>query len=64
MEIDSINGTCDLIEANVVESLEACTINLPDAVIRHQKLLLPSHEHVFAIRAVLVVEVGFLCLFC
>lgn len=64
MEVNTIDGACHLVEADVVKSLEACTGNLPDAVIWDQEFLLPSHEHVFTIRAVLIVEVGLLCLFC
>ena len=32
-------------------------------MIRDQKFLLPPHEHVFPVRAVLVVKVGLFCLF-
>ncbi len=60
MEIDSIDSARYLIKADIVESLEARTINLAHAMIWHQKFLLPAHEHVFAVCAILVVEVGLL----
>jgi hypothetical protein len=64
VEVDSINGSCHLIEADIVETLKARAIDLPNAVIWYQELLLPPHEHVLAVGAILVVEVGLLCLFC
>ena len=60
MEIDSIDSARHLIEANVVESFETRTTDLAHAVIGHQKFLFPAHEHVFAICAVLVMEIRLL----
>lgn len=60
MEIDSIDSTRYLIEANVVKSLEARTIDLAHSMIWHQEFLFPAHEHVFAVCAVLIMEVRFL----
>ena len=64
MEIDSVDDACYLIEADIVESLEARTVNLSHAVIGHQEFLLPAHEHVFTVCAVLVMEIGLLSLLC
>lgn len=58
MKIDSIDNARYLIEAYVVESLEARTINLAHAMIWHQEFLFPAHEHIFAVCAVLIMEVG------
>ena len=63
MEIDPIDRAQHLIEAYVVEPLETCAIYLPHAIIRNQEFLLPSHEHVFPVRTVFVVEVRLLRLF-
>ncbi len=62
MEIDSIDGACDLVEAYVVKSLEACAADFSYSVIWNQELLLPSHEHILAVCTVLVMKVGLLCL--
>ena len=64
VEVDPINCAQYLVEANVVESFKTCAIDLAHTIIRHQELLLPSHEHVFTVRAILVVEVRLLRLFC
>lgn len=64
MEIDSGDGALYLIEANVVKSLEARTVDLSYAMIWHKEFLLPAHEHIFAVCAVLVMEIGLLGLFC
>lgn len=63
MEVDPIDRTQHLIEANVVESLKTCAIDLAYTMVRHQELLFPTHEHVFPVRAILVVEVRLLRLF-
>lgn len=60
MEIDSINSARYLIEANIVKSLEARTVDLPHAMIWHQEFLFPAHKHVFAVCTVLIMEVGLL----
>ena len=64
MEINAVNGARHLIEANIVESLKTCTIDLAHTMIWHQKFLLPAHEHILAVCAVLVMEVGLLGLLC
>ena len=58
MVVYPCNGAMNLIEADVVKALKAGTSDLAHAVVRYQKFLLPAHEHVFAIAAILVVEVG------
>jgi len=60
MKVNAADGAGDLVEADVVETLEAGTGNGPDAVIGHEEILLPAHEDVLALREVLVVEVGLL----
>ena len=60
MEIDSIDSARYLIEANIVKPLKACTIDLAHTMIWHQELLLPAHEHVFAVCTVLIVEIRLL----
>lgn len=58
MEIDSIDSTRYLIEANIIKSLEARTIYLAHAMIWHQEFLFPAHEHILAVCAVLVMKIG------
>ena len=59
MEIDSIDCTQYLIEANIVESLEARTVDLAHSMIWHQEFLFPAHEHILAVCAVFIMEVRF-----
>ena len=58
MEIDPINGDRHLIEADIVKSLKTCTVDLAHAMIWHQEFLFPPHEHILAVCAVLVMEIG------
>ena len=60
MKVNATDSAGDLVEADVVEALEAGAGNGPDAVVRHEEILLPAHEDVLALRKVLVVEVGLL----
>ena len=60
MEIDPIDSTRYLIEANIVKSFEARAANLAHSVIWHQEFFFPAHEHVFAVCAVLIMEVRLL----
>lgn len=64
MKIDSIDSARYLVEANIIKSLEARAVNLAHAMIWHQEFLFPAHEHVFAVCAILIVEVGLLGLLC
>ena len=63
MVINPIDSPLHLVEANIIKPLEARARDLPNPMIRHQKLFLPPHEHVLAVGAVLVVEVWFFGLF-
>lgn len=63
MEINPIDRPGHLVEAYIIKSLETRPADLCDPMIRHQKFLFPSHKHVFAVRGILVVEVGLLSLF-
>lgn len=64
MEINPAHIASDLIEADIVEPFKTRTQDLTHAVIWHQKRFLPAHEDVLALRAVFIVKVGFLGLFC
>lgn len=63
MEVDPADGSLHLVEADVVEPFEARAGDLAHPVVGDEERLLPAHEDVLALRAVLVVEVGFLRLF-
>lgn len=52
MEIDTTDLPIDLIEAYVIEAFKARSTNRLDPVIRHEKVLLPPHKHVFLIRRI------------
>jgi len=58
MEVDPTDRPRLLVEADVIEALEARSGDSLDPVIRHQKVLLPPHEQVFALLVVLQCEVG------
>ena len=60
MEIYPIDSASYLVEADIVKSLEARPVYLTHTMIWHQEFLLPAHEHVFAVCAVLIMEVGLL----
>ena len=57
MEINPVDGPRHLVEAYIIKSLEACPADLSHSVVWHQEFLLPSHKHVFPVRAILVVKV-------
>jgi hypothetical protein len=52
MEIDSANFPAHLVEANIVETLEARSIDGPYSVVRHEEVFLPSHKYVLSLRHV------------
>ena len=52
MEVDAFYFTLLLVEADVVETLEAGAVDRLHPVIGHQEMLLPAHENVFALRHV------------
>ena len=60
MEVYPTDSSIDLIKTDIIEPLEARPTNLPHPVVRDQERLLPAHEHVLALRKVLVVEIRFL----
>jgi hypothetical protein len=53
MEVDPTDAAVALVEANVIEPFEACTIDCLDAVVGNQEVLFPAHENVFALLVVL-----------
>lgn len=59
MEVNSTNSPLYLIKADIVESLEACTGDCPNTMIRHEEVFFPSHEDVLPLREVSEGEVGF-----
>jgi len=62
MKVYSIHRARHLVEADVVEALEAGTCNLPHPVVRHEEILLPPHEDVLLLSEIRVVELGALSL--
>lgn len=52
MKIDAADFTLDLVEADVVEALEAGTCYRPDCVIRDQEVLLPPHKDGFPLSGI------------
>ena len=60
MEVDPADGAVDLIEADVIEALEAGADDVPHAVVGDQEGLFPAHEDVLALVEVRVVEFGVL----
>lgn len=60
MEVDPAHGPVDLVEADVVEALEAGADDVAHAVVGDQERLFPAHEDVFALVEVRVVEFGVL----
>lgn len=60
MEIYPTHSPCYLVETDIVEPFETCARDGPNTVVRHQKVLFPSHEDILPLRKVLVVEVRFL----
>jgi hypothetical protein len=53
MEVDALDATRELVEADVVEAFEARTAYSPDSVIRDEEILLPSHEQMLLLIQVL-----------
>lgn len=53
VKIDTAHLTTHLVEANVVEPLEARTVDRANSVVGHEELLLPAHEYVFPLVHVL-----------
>lgn len=63
MEINTADRSFNLIEADVVESLEAGSRDGPNTMIRNEEVLFPSHEHVLALGKVSICKISSLGLF-
>lgn len=53
VEIDAADLAAHLVEADVIEPLEAGADDGPDAVVGNEEVLLPAHEYVLALGDVL-----------
>ena len=58
MEVYPADLTLPLIKTYIVEPLETRSRDRPDPMVRHEEVLLPSHEDVIALRVILEREVG------
>lgn len=56
MKVDPTDFALDLIEANVVEALEAGSIYSPNAMIWYEEVFFPSHEYVLTLARVCDVD--------
>lgn len=63
MKVNSADSSFYLVETDVVESFKTRSRNLPYPMIRYEKILLPTHEQMFALRIVSVCEISSLGLF-
>ena len=57
MEVYAAHTAHPLIKANIVEALERRAADALDSVVRHQKVLLPSHEQMLSLLIILQCEV-------
>ena len=64
MVIDPRDHPSNLVEAYIIETLEAGSCYLFDPVVRYEELFLPAHEHILAIFTVFVMKVCSSGLFC
>ena len=46
VEVDAVHHTLDLVEADVVEALEAGAVDRPHAMVGDKEVLLPAHKYV------------------
>ncbi len=53
MEVDTADLPAHLVEADVVEALEARAVDRPNSVVRDQEVFLPPHEDVLPLIQVL-----------
>lgn len=58
VKVDAADATRTLIEADVVEALEASACYGLDSVIWHQEVLFPTHEEMFTLCNILKSEIG------
>jgi len=63
MEIDTTYASRNLVEADIIETFEACAINSPDTVVWDEEVFLPPHKDVVPLRKVLVCKILPFCLF-
>lgn len=63
MKIDTADASLNLIEADIVEPLEAGTRDRSNPVIRNKEIFFPPHKNMFALCKVAVCEIGPLGLF-
>jgi hypothetical protein len=63
MEVYTTHGSLDLIEADIVKSLEAGARDGSHPVVGNEEIFLPSHEHVLTLSKVAVCEISALRLF-
>lgn len=54
MEVYAAYRPLDLVETDVVEAFKAGARDGSNSVIRNEKILLPSHEHVLTLRIIAV----------
>jgi hypothetical protein len=59
MEVNPTNAPTALVEADIIEALEARASDGAHAVVRDEEVLLPAHEDVLALRQVRDVQVAF-----
>ena len=64
VEVDPTDTAIALVEANVIEALEARTRNRLHAVVGHKEVLFPAHKDMFALLVVLQRERGRFGRFC
>ena len=60
MEIYSTDSSLNLVEADVVETLEARTVDCPNAVVGYEKVFFPPHKDVLLLRIVLYQDIALL----
>lgn len=58
VEVNATYRPLYLVETDIVEALEAGARDCLNAMIRDEEILLPSHEHVLALRIIAVCEIG------
>lgn len=63
MEVNTAHGSLNLIEADIVESLEASARDGSYPIVGNEEIFLPSHEHVLTLSKVAVREISTLRLF-
>lgn len=63
MEVNTAHGSLNLIEADVVETLEASARDGSHPMVGNEEIFLPSHEHVLTLSKVAVGEISALRLF-